>query len=38
MDGAGVVYTEAGPYAMARMRQLYAYDPSLNLVEIDEMI
>jgi len=38
MDAAGVVYTEAGPYAMAGMRQLYAYDPSLNLVEIDEMI
>lgn len=35
---AGVLYTDAGAYAMAGMRQLYVYDPSMNLVEINQIV
>lgn len=35
---AGVLFTDAGQYAMAGMRQLYAYDPSMNLVEINQIV
>ena len=37
MTKAGVLHTNAGRYAMAGMRQLYAYDPSMNLVEINQI-
>lgn len=38
MKSAGVLVTDAGSYAMAGMRQLYAYDPSMNLVEINQVV
>lgn len=38
MQAAGILYTDAGPYAMAGLRQLYAYDPSMNLVEVNQNV
>ncbi len=38
LAAAGALYTDAGSYAMAGMRQLYAYDPSMNLVEINQRV
>lgn len=38
LKAAGVLVTDAGSYAMAGMRQLYAYDPSMNLVEINQVV
>jgi catechol 2,3-dioxygenase-like lactoylglutathione lyase family enzyme len=38
MSKAGILFTDAGSYAMAGLRQLYAYDPSMNLVEINQPV
>jgi len=38
LEAAGCVVSDAGSYAMAGMRQLYCFDPSLNLVEINQVI
>ena len=38
LDDAGLIYSDAGCYAMAGLRQLYVYDPSMNLVEINGSI
>jgi catechol 2,3-dioxygenase-like lactoylglutathione lyase family enzyme len=35
LDAAGILYSDAGCYAMAGLRQLYLYDPSMNLVELN---
>ncbi len=37
-DDAGVVYSDAGVYAMAGAHQIYVYDPSMNVVEINEIV
>jgi catechol 2,3-dioxygenase-like lactoylglutathione lyase family enzyme len=38
LAAAHVQFTDAGSYAMAGMAQVYAYDPSMNLVEINQVI
>ena len=38
MRAAGVLCTDAGRYAMAGMRQLYCYDPSMNFVEVNQAV
>ena len=38
LDAAGMLYTDAGPYAMAGLRQVYVYDPSMNLVELNQVV
>ena len=35
LDAAGILYSDAGCYAMAGLRQLYLYDPAMNLVELN---
>ena len=35
LDAAGIFYSDAGCYAMAGLRQLYLYDPAMNLVELN---
>ena len=34
----GTPFTDAGSYAMAGIHQLYVYDPSMNLVEINQVV
>ncbi|MFT5508267.1 MAG: catechol 2,3-dioxygenase-like lactoylglutathione lyase family enzyme [Hyphomicrobiaceae bacterium] len=36
-DEAGVVYSDAGIYAMAGVQQIYVYDPSMNVIEINQL-
>jgi catechol 2,3-dioxygenase-like lactoylglutathione lyase family enzyme len=36
LERAGIPYDDAGIYAMADMHQVYCYDPSFNLVEINQ--
>lgn len=38
LDAAGIPYDDAGVYAMADMHQVYVYDPSFNLVEINQNV
>lgn len=38
MDAAGHLYSDAGAYAMAGVRQVYTYDPALNFVEINQPV
>ena len=38
LDAAGIQYDDAGVYAMADMHQVYVYDPSFNLVEINQNV
>jgi catechol 2,3-dioxygenase-like lactoylglutathione lyase family enzyme len=38
LDAAGVVYSDAGTYAMDRYHQVYVYDPSFNLIEINQRL
>lgn len=38
LNDADVPYTDAGQYAMAGMRQVYCYDPSMNFVEINQAV
>lgn len=38
LDEAGIQYSDAGQYAMLGFRQLYLYDPSMNLIEINQRV
>ncbi len=38
LDAAGIPYSLTGTFAIPGMRHLYCYDPSMNLIEINEMI
>lgn len=38
LDAAGIPYSLTGTFAIPGMRHLYVYDPSMNLLEINEMI
>ena len=38
LEAAGVVVSDAGVYAMAGMHQIYCYDPSMNVVEINQVV
>ena len=38
LSAAGILFTDAGTYAMAGMRQVYVYDPSMNLVELNQPV
>ena len=38
LEDAGVMVSDAGVYAMAGVHQLYCYDPSLNVVEINAVV
>ena len=35
---AGIAYSLTGTFAIPRMRHLYVYDPSMNLIEINEIV
>ena len=37
LDAVDVPYTDAGVYAMAGIHQVYCYDPSFNLIEINQI-
>lgn len=37
LRGAGIPYSITGTFAIPGMRHLYVYDPSMNLIEINEM-
>ena len=36
LEKAGIPYTDAGVYAMKGVHQIYVYDPSFNLIEINQ--
>ena len=38
MEDAGVIVSDAGVYAMKGIHQIYCYDPSMNVVEINEIV
>lgn len=38
LDAAGIAYSLTGTFAIPDMRHLYVYDPSMNLIEINEMV
>ena len=38
LDEAGVVYSDAGTYAMAGVHQIYFFDPSMNVIEINAVV
>ncbi|MGI9504274.1 MAG: hypothetical protein ACR2RE_14600 [Geminicoccaceae bacterium] len=38
LDDAGVLYSDAGVYAMAGVHQIYVYDPSFNLIEVNQTV
>ena len=38
LTSEGIVVSDAGVYAMAGMHQIYCYDPSMNIVEINEVV
>lgn len=38
LQAAGIPYDDAGVYAMADMHQVYCFDPSFNLVEINQNV
>lgn len=37
LDQANVLYSDAGVYAMAGVHQIYCYDPSFNVIEINQV-
>ena len=37
LENAGVPFTDAGVYAMSGVHQIYCYDPSFNVIEINQM-
>ena len=37
LEEAGVLVSDAGVYAMAGIHQIYCYDPSFNLIEINQI-
>jgi catechol 2,3-dioxygenase-like lactoylglutathione lyase family enzyme len=38
LDDAGIMYSDAGQYAMLGYRQIYLYDPSMNLLEVNQRV
>ena len=38
LDAAGIPYSDAGQYAMAGIHNIYVWDPSNNLVEINKVV
>ncbi len=38
LERAGVVYSDAGSYAMAGAHQIYFYDPAMNVIEINAIV
>ena len=38
LDDAGMVYSDAGTYAMTGYHQVYVFDPAYNLVEINQRL
>ena len=38
LDAAGIMYSEGGRYAMAGVTNLYVYDPSANIIEINQIM
>ena len=38
LEAAGIPYSDAGVYAMNGVRQIYVYDPSFNIIEINQTV
>ena len=38
LDAAGIQYSDAGRYAMVGFHQIYLYDPSMNLIEVNQRV
>lgn len=38
LKSAGIAYSLTGTFAIPGMRHLYVYDPSMNLIEVNEMV
>jgi catechol 2,3-dioxygenase-like lactoylglutathione lyase family enzyme len=38
LDASGVPYSDAGVYAMAGIHQIYVYDPTFNVIEINQTV
>ena len=38
LDDARIMYSDAGQYAMLGYRQIYLYDPSMNLIEVNQRV
>ncbi|MGE0419327.1 MAG: VOC family protein [Acetobacteraceae bacterium] len=38
LDAARIPYSDAGQYAMLGFRQIHLYDPSMNLIEINQRV
>jgi catechol 2,3-dioxygenase-like lactoylglutathione lyase family enzyme len=38
LQAAGVLVSDAGVYAMAGMHQIYAFDPSGNMIEVNQVV
>ncbi|WP_323796309.1 hypothetical protein [Nisaea sp.] len=38
LEEVGIVYSDAGTYAMTGYHQVYVYDPSFNLIEINQRL
>ncbi|MGF1649660.1 MAG: VOC family protein [Hyphomicrobiaceae bacterium] len=38
LEAAGIPYSDAGTYAMKGVRQIYIYDPSMNVIELNQVI
>lgn len=38
LDAAGIPYSDAGTYAMKGVHQIYVYDPSMNVIEINQVV
>ena len=38
LEAAGIPYSLTGSFAIPRMRHLYVYDPSMNLIEVNEIV
>ncbi|MEM8952039.1 MAG: VOC family protein [Pseudomonadota bacterium] len=38
LDAAGVLYSDAGVYAMAGVHQIYVYDSSFNVIEVNQTV
>jgi len=38
LKAAGIAYSLTGTFAIPNMRHLYVYDPSMNLIEVNEIL
>ena len=38
LDAAGVLYSDGGEFAMLGYRQVYLYDPAMNLIELNQKV